>query len=527
MISLFTYVCIALVGLIVLPMRWSDLPYTQAKQTFLCLSAYILLGLWLFFDRTCAVNPQLVPVILLMFGWWFLRSATCDLPRNAYPRFVTLLSVAVLGIFLANPQHRDFGLLVFVSFASINAVYAIFQNAFKINLIRSVERQSYSAVGFMARSQNFVAPYFVVALFLSLYLLPVFPWVFLCAGLLFAAICLTRNRAGYIGLAAGAIYLFPYLALGLPALYFLKGRGIKESFTTRKLWWWLAWEQFKKTPVLGLGFDNFKAKAPVIQRYLDYKTNGKYFRHGTDIWLYKPDVVHSYLIQQILELGLLGLAMIGYLIFQAFSQAAGVSPFLVAAFVAIIVNGLFIDLWWYFPATGVLFWLLLGILNQAGVAPWTFELTYPIIAAYLGLGFLIFKHILIPQYYDVWKGQYLATGAKNEALLVKLLKRKYDAKITSFGSQHYFAKGDLAKSLTLACRNFYNFDGSRTIWDILSNMGILYFWAGSPGLAKRFHEEALSFFPYSLHAKQGLAMADNALEQLTKASGGNANEKAA
>lgn len=529
MISLLSYAAIAFMGVLIMP-RWCNLPYTLPRQTFIVIAAFLLSAAWLL-DPRLPLDPILfVPLA----AFWLFRSITSKRPEISFETMLPFISCIVLGAFLAGPEHRAEGLSMICAAGTLNAVYAIAQRIFKVNLFKFIEENwnPFAACGF-TRSTTVVGPYLVAVFFLTLYLTDhVSLWFVAPMAIQLFAIYLTENRASFVALLGGLIFLFfqtdsegvrdlALILVGSITLAFLPwskrlfAADRMQSALERKNFLKIFWFSFKKKPILGMGFNVLKTHVPYIQRELNQRSHGKFL----DPKNYNAPVmrkVHHDLFQHILDVGILGTAITVGTIWVGINR---IEPYSAATFVSILVAGLFYTQAYWLP-TQCLFWLSFGMLSQGSYQ--TLEPNLLIAACWFAaVGYVAWTFVVKLQIFDMLVYKIKRDGF-NEGRVVRAISKGIDSSVFLFDVATQFTHPNKAydATVTLFRKAIERYDGELTIWSLFSNLANAYFYAGSPMLCKIYHEVALSFYPYHPQSLEGLKMIDGLLAQAREAQNG-------
>jgi O-antigen ligase len=531
MISLFSYITIAILGVLVMP-KYSSRPYTAPRQTFVVIAGYFLLGVWLFISRQIYINSQVFNLILIMIGWWLLCSALSSRPQIAINEFLKFSFSVCLGLFLVSPEFSLTGLMILVVTAAINATIAILQNVFKFEPFKQIARfKPFYANGLIARTPNALGLYLVPHIFLGAHLARTQSelWSLLVALMLYA-LWLTKCRASMIALI-GAVFFysvrvsprFPMAVLILGLLIFLIDKRRRRwmlnrlsSLKDRINYLRIAWLQIKRTPFMGLGFHVMKTRVPYLQRELNEKTNGKFldpknYEHPV------PQRVHNDYVQTLLDTGAVGLSLlitiIGIAIWKGLSFGNGLAILQVTALIGLLVNGLFFHTFYTLPAN-VVFWYLIGSLLREPV-PWSFDPSIYYWLLYAVIGILIWKHTLRLQAWDFMKYKYASAEIADEKYLKKALELNPNSStVINWAARYYNVKQEFDKTAMLLTNAIHNYDGQQTLWSLWANLGATYFLAGSTVLSLKASEESLNFLPYFKPAQIHLEIAKKELKKM-------------
>jgi hypothetical protein len=523
MISLLAYISIAFMGLLVMP-KWSNFPYTLPRQVFVTVAPFLLFGLWMFIDQRLALNPMLV---LPMVAFWFFRSVASKRPEISFETMLPFTGCLALGAYLAGPEYRTTGIIIIACVGTANAVYAIVQKLLKINLLKFIEHgwNPYGACGF-TRNAGVLGPYLVATFFFTMSLVEISPNFVFLAGLQVFAIYLTDNRTSLVSLGAGCLYLglathsdivlevIGVVSVALIAFVAFRFKrftapdriqSAKERLNFLKIFWFA----FSKNPLLGLGFNVVKIHIPYVQRELNRASNGKFM----DPKNYNAPVVrkvHNDLLQHLLDVGLVGTVITLATIYTGITDQ---NSFAMAVVISFIVGGIFFHNSYWLP-TQCLFWLAFGILAQGAYVQYAVPVWA--VGCWLAVGYLVYYYVAKEMVFDLYEFSILHGSGFTERKIKTALALQPHSSIFLFAvaTEYAFKNKDYESTVTFFRRAIEHYDGETTMWSLFSNLANAYFYAGSPILCKMYHELALSFYPYSKVAKDGLKFVESILDSV-------------
>jgi len=569
MLSIISMVILAFACVFVLP-GYSIRPYRTPRNTLLAVAGYLLMGYWLFFGpsvasstssglwragRTIYFEPEILTLSLALFGWWFLCSLMSPRKDIALRNFVKFTMVACFGLFLVTGtdsaaaltgyggQEQGVGLILLVSAALINSIYAIVQHTFKWEPLKGLPTlmtpfQPRGLVG----NPNMLASYLVPHVFFVLYLIHAqsLIWTVALAPVLYA-LWLTECRGAFFGLVCGliiygdAVSEIPFLLIGCGGVvfYLIKGgksgrRALdKNSINERWNYWTVAVEQVIRTPLFGLGFDVLKSRVPFLQRDIDMRTGGKFLKQENyqNPW---PQKAHNDYLQHITDNGIPGLMLllcfIVVALFMGIESQDTLALMQGSALVALLANGIFFHTF-HVTNVNIVFWYLIGSLTrqidggQVGYylagSPAVSVAGLPAVclAGYIIFGYFVYKYSVRHLITDFSLDRYMRS--KDYRYLDRALRcNGGGTRVNALVTVHHLNKNDLPMAYKHAARCAVFCDGDLRLWDMWLNLGTVLFRSGSLLLAKSCYEAALTFWPEHREAKAGIERIEGIEEQV-------------
>ena len=501
-------------------------PFSIPRDTFLCVSTWGLLGLWLWGSPGIHLEGGFLTLIPGLLIWWFACSVISPIPRIAMRNFCKFGLGLFLGVFVLGGIELTLLFQVFVAAATVNAAAAIVQGVFRVRIFKNIKARKINEPSGFIGNPNKLAAYLVPQFFMAIYLVDTIS--LLWAGpltIILAALVLTRCRAALVGCLAasvacafiydwGGIFLAGFTLLGLlfPVSYMLPGTGkfkrlysgslhtLRERFN----FWRVGWEQIKKTPLFGVGFNVFQARVPYLQRDIN-NSNGKKFldpeRYGTP-W---PKQAHSDPIQVVLDNGLVGLALIAAIFYTALARETGPAGEMVFVILTgALVNGVFFHTFHILPLNIVL-WSLIGARMQTSMPSIVLDPGPLVWGLYAFAGILVYRFVgrrfLAAYYLD----RFLRSNKKDRAALIKVLRLDPDSTIGNTQAGMYcWQKGEHTQAIRQLFKGVEHFDGEMVLWQLYTNLGNGYLHTGAHGLAKGAYNTALDLMPGYELAKIGL-----------------------
>lgn len=512
MISIIAMGILAFSCVFVLP-GYSFAPYRTPRNSLIVLAGYGLMGCWLASDMRLALDPVVLYLALITFGWWLLCSLLSPRRDVAMRNFVKFTMIACFGLFLVGGLDRELGLVLLSAAAVINSVYAVFQNKFKKEILKiRMTRSDHKPRGLIGNS-NTLAYYLVPHVFFLLHLMKVQSVLWAPAlGCVLYAMWLTQCRGAFIGLMAGlmvygdSVSETPFMVIGIGGVvaYLIFKGNVKRrvmdvnSLKERYNYWRIGFEQAIRTPLFGSGFDVLKSRVNCLQRDINKRTNGAFLDRDnySNPW---PQKAHNDILQAIADNGFPGLFLISGIVYVALSGSH--DPVLFSAMAAMLIGGLFFHTF-HITCTNVLFWYLIGGLLDTGpvgavnVADWLWVI-------FALFGYFVFKYSLCHTILDYCLDRYKRTF-KYRYLDLALRCNKASTKANALAMTHFLNKGEIGAAYHHALFCIYFFDGDYRLWDMWTNAGTILLRSGSFLLAKACYETALTYLPWDEPAQKGL-----------------------
>lgn len=535
MITLVPYLVLSLAGVMFCGMVfWKafDIP----RNVLLSVGGLVSLWLWIGYGAGVLYLPSGVVYLTLgMLTWWFARSVTSGNPANSLNDCVVFGSVVVMCLLL-EPGWETLAVQVFVVAALANCAYAICQNVALYEPLKSSTNTAHHyAVGFLG-NENMLGSYLTPHVFMAGWLGATLhhAWYLAAVPLVFT-IWRTRCKNALVGLAVGLVYLAGiYLgwmitvnvtivaALVIGVLYqrgVLKDRNGLKTIRERLNYWRVATRQIAKTPLMGLGFNEFQTKVPFLQRELEKETKGEFLKKENYECPY-PQKCHNDYLQHVLDNGLVGLGLVVSLVVLALRGHIGVAgdlSYLTAGFITMLVMGVFFHTF-HIRATNVLFWFLCFSLVRAGsseVLPVTLGVPFAVFVLVL-YGVLVVRAPLTWALADFWFHRFKVTGDKKHARRA-LAIRPHSGAFRTLIARYYFQNNLIPQLFEHSAASVYNYDGDQRIWELWSNLGTALMLGGAFQLSAHCHKVALSFLPNYTRAQKDLDQIEQILQRLNGA----------
>ena len=490
----------------------------------------LVFGLWWINGARIDVPYWAFLTTIGMVIWWLVTSTSAIQPRETWPLTVAYIGVVCFTM-LGFGEVNLTGIKILMIGAVLNAVYGLIQAAFRYEPWKSsINATHWYAIGFVG-NPNMYGYFMTVNLFLSLYLFRESPWWLLLTGLIAASIFYSKCRGAYVATAVGGAFLglemieqeFGWYVLGiigaLIALIVIAAETKlmgefafqytlrrKDTINQRKRYVKVAWTQFKKKPIFGLGFDGLKSRVPYIQRELNNKTKGK-FMDPKEYSTPYPRKCHNDYIQMLTDVGIPGtVAYLGLVIGALLSPMDVV---LKAALVSILVGGLFLHNW-HTPPTNVYIWFLIFIglrsYGEGGYLDTSPALMIVILILMLGMLNHTYKYVRsdihLQRFFNKKDPHELDKSLYyNPSNGTSLVHR---AAVKQQTGQPWLAIGDTMQGIV-------DFDGTIRLWELWNNAGKSYIMLGGAIVGEFCAREALSLNPHEMGSQQLAFDANNIL----------------
>ena len=532
MLTLVPYLILSLVGVMFCGMIfWKafDIP----RNVILSVGGLVSLWLWIGYGASVIYLPSGVVYLTLgMLVWWLARSMTSAHPQNSLNDCVVFGGVVVMCLLL-EPGWEKVAIQVFVVAALLNCVYAIMQRDFRYEPLKESSNFSHHyAIGFLG-NENMLGCYLVPHIFMAGWLgATVHPAWFMAVIPIIYTTWRTRCKNAFLGVASGLVYLTGIYVgwmmtvnaaivagLIIGVLYYkgvLKDRNGLNTLRERLNYWRVALLQIQKTPLMGLGFNEFQIKVPFLQRELNKDSNGEFLKKENYECPY-PQKCHNDYLQHALDNGLIGLGLILALTVLALRGHVGMTgnwSFLTAGFVTMLVMSAFFHTF-HIRSTNVLFWFLTFMLIRAGSSElMPVELGIPLVIFILVIyGVLVIRAPLRWALADFWYHRFVTKGDIKYAK--KCLNiRPYSGAFRTMVSKYYFQKNQVPQLYEHSMAAVHDYDGDQRLWELWANLGTALMLNGAFHIAKRCYETSLSFLPYYDRALTDIAQIDNILNQV-------------
>lgn len=290
------------------------------------------------------ISNNLTLAVFVLLVWWVvcsIRSKDAQTAFNCAVRFILAVVVSLIAVCSTSIENV---LSLLTIACAVNCIVGILQRfgvpiPYKeaiLNSYGSLNKGRYYARALLGNT-NYFGVYIVPHVFFSLYL-GWYPVTVLLIGGLIAAEC----AGAIIATVAGVAFYFSPLAsvICFPLALFM----FRKRFTLvrRFKYFQIAWRQIKVSPICGVGFDVFKVNIPYLQ-------------YGNPVKVATPQRCHNDVLQCICDVGVVGLAIIGYIIFNAYVAAGG---WLLSALVGVLVAGIGLHTFHIFPVN-LVFWVVI------------------------------------------------------------------------------------------------------------------------------------------------------------------------
>lgn len=503
-----SYLLFGAMGLVILgPFTYRT--YAVPREILLALVGIGLVLYWLLYDTTFYLMPETTTAVLLLIGWWTVCSILArDKDRSL--RYLFLFIVSVLVTAFLQPASRVLGFQILVGVATASSLLGIHQ---WYRIKTGSKKKFYDRPWGLSGNPNYFGAYLLPHVFLGLWLTwkIQYAWFF-PTFLIICVMVLTRCRAAIVGMLAGLIALAAfmksaesYFLLGVVGLIsFLLGVWHRDKLLSRDTpkerfnYWRVGLYQIIRTPIFGVGFENFRRKIAHIQVRLNEKTGGK-FLSKDNYYMPCPENVHNDYLQHIIDTGFPGLLLIGYLIYQAFSRVQ--DPFIAAGLISMIICGLFFYCF-YVMEINLLFWLFVFESQRLNIG-----LKYEVGNVELALGIILaigtIYYVLKFAVYDFLFNKYKTTGNSSALMFLDRLTPK-DSSFHNEASRITFAQGQTLPLLFHCIRALDNYDGEKRIWELWFNLGLAFSLLGVYQVSEFCYKMSLKYWPEYAQAKSGL-----------------------
>ena len=445
-----------------------------------------------------------------LMGWWVFTTLMTSHSHSKMVETGTWLGIVMFVVFGFDGLSTK-GIGIVVIGAVVNCLVALAQRYLKWEPIKSsLNGKIHAPIGLIGNT-NMLGNFLVVNLFLSIWLAQTSLWWLAATGLMGVTIYVTKCRGSYVGVFVGWFVLYllgdfsESVERGLIVGWFMTGavvviynkRYIFGPDNDRLKYWRLAWEQIKKTPLIGVGLGGFFAKVPYLQRELNGKTNGRFLDPAT----YKvpwPESSHNDYIQMACDVGVVGL--VGYIGLVWFALMAPVDPILKAGLVGVMTTGIFLHNLSIIPVN-VWVWFLVFICLRSYGETTTLDIgLYGLVGVVVVIiGFLtyILKEFLGDYYFNKSKRK------QDPSALDKCLSYIPDG---GYGLAHKSAlsasQNQPWDAIKTTIQGIEHYDGEMRMWHLWSNLGKGHLMLGDMLGAENCAREALSFYPHSKVANQ-------------------------
>lgn len=494
-------------------------PYEAPKEVWIVLSG-MLIALWwgIHGSSQLPLPAWTVWLVAALLTLWGLRSLVTKLPQRAL--WDTVQYVCGLVIALACPFEWTVVAIVIASL--LNCAYAIAQNVFKWEPMKgTTNAHKLYAIGFIG-NENMLGTWLVPVICLTLWLVAVhWLWALALGPQLFVLVR-THCKAAMIGVVGGFFWLM--FALGHPELvtlvvglvwlaYMLVAKHYirhgSNTFQERMNYWKIAWTQFKKAPVFGVGFSEFQNRVCFLQQELNDKSNGKFLLRDNyyDPW---PRRCHNDLLQHLVDHGIVGTVLIvAYVLGALYYGINGGGWFAVCtttAFAGLLMCGMGLHTF-YLPPTNLMFWFLTISLYKT--APPTEVVLHGTTFLYVAVPVCLLILVLATRLilFELWFQKFLKTGdPKTRDRLLKWFPTS--AVLHDYASLFCAKQVDAVGIVKHAALAIAHYDGINRLWEAYTNLGSGLMMLGAMQPAKLCYDRALKLWP-SFERGQG------ALNQLT------------
>ncbi len=523
--------CIALLIACVLigtPHIWR--PYEAPKEVWIVLTG-MLVAIWWGIHGSSQLPLPGVAVWLLvaMLMLWGLRSVLTKFPQRALWDLATYVSGLV--VVLACEFRTAVVCLVIASV--LNCVYGMVQNYFRWEPLKGTTNAShFYAIGFIG-NENMLGTWLVPVMFLNMWLVQE-SWLWLLPMVLQIVVLVrTHCKTAMIGVVGGFVWLmfiigrpeFVSLLFGIFWLgYLLVARHyVRKGSNTgheRMNYWKIAWAQFKKAPVFGVGFSEMQNKVCFLQQELNDKSDGKFLRRENyiDPW---PRKCHNDPLQHLVDHGVVGFVLIS--VFVGGALWAGVvthswlSVCLTTALAGLIVCGWGLHTFYILP-TNLIFWLLtvnLWKLNgPSEVAIHGVTFLYVAIPVCLLLLTLVVRTVL----FEVWFQKFLRTGnAHVRDQLLKWFPRC--GMLHDYVSLNYATLMQPVGIVKHAALSIAYYDGMNRLWEAYTNLGSGLMMLGAMQPAEVCYKRALTLWPAFDRGQRALEQLENIMKVMKSGQG--------
>ena len=494
-------------------------PFSVPKKAFVGGLAFVVLCLWAWAGEfTLNLGPAFVP-LLAYLGWATVRGVFAQRSAQALEMLtwqVGLFMVCLVALPLG-------GLVVKLLFAAaaINALLAITQNRLRYEPMKWCANVNYHYPTGLIGNTNMLGCFLVPALFVGVSMVHMSLIVWVGLALVAYALYLTKCRSALVGLVTGGLGFTVsewgwevglttgyYLAVSGFVLFLLRPQLFTwrhEPVIARLATWQNALRKLRRCWLFGLGFDNYRLSVPYINEELNKESNGAYLEEGwfKDPW---PCRAHSDILQGLLDNGVIGLALVGWVIYTALTS--NMSSYEIGALCAFLGCGLA-----FHPSTiapcAVWFWWLTASAGSGTaltvslpVGVWVFVVTT--------VAFVLYKTALVPLLYD---------RALN---VVKIGKFPKDAIVLMpdrsephcYAAQYQFTQLKPWQMFKHTIHALGNFDGSTRLWEIWCNLGTALFMSGAFWVAEQCYIRSLELFPRYEPAQQALSNVRDAMQKV-------------
>lgn len=366
-------------------------------------------------------------------------------------------------------------------------------------------------IWFIFGNQNHTGNFFLIPLFVGLWMtLNVSYFIALSLPVIIYALILTKCRGAQIGAIMGALFFACSLSLwslflipiGVIAAWLIirsRGKDFYESTSGRISLFVAALMLIKNSPLSGYGLRTFRREYPaIIPQILEHKLFKRLYARGTAIQSATSHRIHNDHLEIILELGLVGYAIM-IAIFA--TLAWSVNPLLSAGVIAIAVSGLF-----FFPLrechTAFPFWALAGgLVTATGTL-----ILNPIIALVLALVVIRLMYgvgvkLLGLFYYDRAVRIAISPEVESEQLTLRQNYMNMAIKCDPYNNiyltegYYYNVFHNPETAFQYASRCFENYDGGKVKWGVADQYARALMRLGGFGVAKMAGKYALSICP--------------------------------
>ena len=494
-------------------------PYHVPRETWHCIMGVYMLAWWFARGGPVGLSPGALFLAVLALAVWFLSAAMGLRPYIAIRHFLFFGFSLCFGLFFTTGINPVFLIRVFVAMAAVSATVALIEHRGHVRVFPAIKsRKRFEPAGLVG-NPNAHAAYLQIHFILALYLVihDHFMWLAPAAVIEWAMVecrCRAAVAAQAIVLVIFLIYekllwLMPYLlifSVMAVASYWDRWKANPYSLRERIRTWQVAWEQVKKTPLFGVGFNNWVVRVPWLQRGLNKRTNGAFLdRENFEApW---PELAHNDLLQALVDCGCAGVGVVGALLllcaYRFFTQPAEAwAAYAAMAMVGYILSGVLFHVSYYLPIN-LCFFSLMGMLlrGSAITVPGPGVWMIPVLAA---AAYLVWRYPVRHARFSGHFSRFLTGGQKEEKYLKAALRCEPDNSMANMMAVSFASRANNA-GLWFAhtMKSIERHDGQTKLWLSYVTLGNLFLMNNAPVLADAAYNQALEMCPWDMGALIG------------------------
>jgi len=416
-------------------------------------------------------------------------------------------------LWASSPHRAPFGALTLVSLLYLFSVAATVDRAFLVcvvfapspvfagvTLYQSIRHSDPARRGSLFFNTNHAGAYLALQVFACYWLAAHGPlWIAAFLPLLAVSLALTRCRAAWVGVTAGAcVYavqsgqVHPLGLLGVLVVSAAAAAHVKDAWSVRSALFLAAAELSRQRPLFGWGLDAFRQQQ--FQAWESLTARHPRLKHRD--WTPQAHRVHNDFLEYTLELGNVGVLFLAWPLFNLPWTA---DPILSAALTCVLADAAF-----FFPLrevhTAAPFWILAAAL--AGYAPeavappsWLIAAAVAAVASRILYQFGIKKLLGLIHYrmddipravrMDPYNGKYL-----HDRYLETVIRQP-------------------ATALASAMRALEHFDGAKCLWGVHDQYARAVFRQGNLKIAREAVARSLELNPDIEHTQALKAVLDD------------------